>query len=192
MKGKNPRLRDRSKVGSAPTIRSPASAGVAETLRSLLQSHGVRLSAPRSAVIRALVSRGESHPTAEEVFWEVRRRGQRIGIATVYNTLELLRGLGAVSELGFSAGPTRFDLNLAPHANLVCTNCGRISDYELGPLADWTRKLGARANFEVRRQRLDLYGLCSDCRSREVAHPEVAHPKSRTVPLDRDRSALRR
>ncbi len=141
------------------------SAHITDALLGLLRAHRVRASSQRTAVIRALVSQRESHPTAEQIFLEARRRGEGIGIATVYNTLELLRQLGAVSELGFSSGPTRFDLNLTPHANLVCTSCGRISDHPLGPLTDWVSELGQRADFEVRRQRLDLYGLCSRCRA---------------------------
>lgn len=152
---------------------------VADTLLDLLRSNRVRVSTQRSAVIHALVSQMESHPTAEDIFLGARRRGEPIGIATVYNTLEILRQLGAVSELGFSSGPTRFDLNLAPHANLVCTRCGRISDHPLGQMSDLARKLGKQVDFEVRRQRLDLYGLCSDCRARGVT-PLAGRPLAPT------------
>jgi Fur family peroxide stress response transcriptional regulator len=122
------------------------------------------VSSQRAEVIRALVKRSEHHPTAEDVFQEVRRGGGRIGLATVYNTLELLRRVGAVSELGFSSGPAHFDLNLTPHANLVCTECGRISDLPVAQLVGMARELGMRSRFEVHRQRLDLYGVCAACR----------------------------
>ena len=149
--------------GPAPSRQSSESAPDPETLFELLRSHKVRVSSRRAEIIRTLVRRSERHPTAEEVYQEVRQSGGRIGIATVYNTLELLRRVGAVSELGFSSGPARFDLNLTPHANLVCTECGKISDLPVGQLERMAKELGIRSHFEVHRQRLDLYGLCSEC-----------------------------
>ena len=136
-----------------------------ETLLRLLKEKNVRVSPQRSALIRALVGHKEEHPTAEDLFLDLRRRGEEVSLATVYNTLELLRQTGAVSELGFPSGPTRLDLNLTPHANLVCTACGRISDLPLDRLSEISQQIRGSSGFQVQRLRFDVYGLCSNCRA---------------------------
>ena len=69
------------------------------------------------------------HPTVAEVYDSVRREFPTIGLATVYNTLRSMTERGLVRELPFN-NATRFDVNLTPHANLVCTRCGAIEDSE--------------------------------------------------------------
>ena len=145
-----------------PSVPSPTPE--TEILLHLLHEKNVRISPQRSALIRALVGHKEEHPTAEDLFLDLRRRGEGVSLATVYNTLDLLRQTGAVSELGFSSGPTRFDLNLTPHANLVCTACGRISDLPLDRLSEISQQIRGSSGFQVQRLRFDVYGLCSTCR----------------------------
>lgn len=150
---------------SSRPFREPQAVLTKETLVKLLQSKKVRLSSRRLAIISALVALSPDHPTAEDLLQEVRRNGEKMGVATVYNTLALLLRHGVVTELGFPSGPSRFDLNLSPHANLVCTKCGRISDQPFDGLVEKSRKIGMRSKFEVQRLRLDLYGICADCRT---------------------------
>ena len=49
--------------------------------------------------------------------------------ATVYKTLDTLKGAGEVLELEFREGPNRYDANMpSAHPHVVCTGCGRIDD----------------------------------------------------------------
>ena len=48
--------------------------------------------------------------------------------ATVYNTLNVLKELGAIVEIGFGADHTRYDTDTMPHINLICLRCHEISD----------------------------------------------------------------
>jgi len=101
----------------------------------ILRQSGLRCTPQRVAILREVFSR--RHPTAYEVFESVRRHFPTIGLATVYNTLRTMTERGLVAELPFSS-EMRFDANMAPHANLVCRNCGRIEDVEFAR-STWTR-----------------------------------------------------
>lgn len=128
----------------------------------LLREAGLRSTPQRLAIVREVFSR--NHPTVGEIFETVRQQFPTIGLATVYNTLRTLTERGYVRELPFG-NATRFDVNLMPHANLVCTRCGRIEDSDACDdlIVEIRRRVETGAGFLPESQRIDVYGLCSIC-----------------------------
>jgi Fur family peroxide stress response transcriptional regulator len=129
---------------------------------SILRQAALRSTPQRLAIVREAFTR--HHPTVAEIYDAVRRDFPTIGLATVYNTLRTMTERGIVSELPF-ANVTRFDVSLRPHANLVCTRCGAIEDFEgcADLLTDIRKRTAAGSSFSPTSQRLDIYGLCSAC-----------------------------
>lgn len=132
------------------------------TATALLQGAGLRLTPQRLAIAREVIA--QDHPTAAEVYEAVRTRFPTMGLATVYATLHVMVEHRLLRPLAFE-NAVRFDANVAPHANLICTSCGHIADY--GGCDDVVRALSERAaadqGFELEAQRLDLYGRCATC-----------------------------
>jgi Fur family transcriptional regulator, peroxide stress response regulator len=129
----------------------------------VLRQAGLRVTPQRLAVAREVLNR--QHPTAAEVYEAVRSQFPTMGLATVYATLNTMSRVGLVKPLPF-ADAVRFDANVAPHANLICTQCQRIVDFEgcidlLAQLRDRTQE---GAGFSLDAERLDLYGTCANCR----------------------------
>ena len=63
----------------------------------------------------------DHHPTVGELHREVRRSFPRTSLATIYNTIELLKEAGQVLEIEFSGAPNRYDgrrPNPHPHLDL--------------------------------------------------------------------------
>lgn len=89
-----------------------------------------RRTAQRDAVQEAL--RLLDHPTADQVFAEVRKDAPRISLATVYRNLGQLVGAGlvAVREIG---GQKRYDMNVTPHVHVHDTTTDRLVDVPLTP-----------------------------------------------------------
>ena len=108
-----------------------------------------------------------------------------IGLATVYNTLRSMTERGLVRELPFN-NATRFDVNLTPHANLVCTRCGAIEDSEAcnDLLVQLQQRIGADAGFAPEPARRRLRHLRQMPR-RGVAgqpHPHAAPTEKESLP----------
>ncbi len=140
-----------------------AHAATSEPARVLRQA-GLRVTPQRLAVAREVMNR--QHPTAAEVYDAVHAQFPTMGLATVYATLNTMSRCGLVRPLPF-ADAVRFDANVSPHANLICTRCGQITDFEgcldlLGQLRDRTQQ---GAGFALDEERLDLYGTCGNCKS---------------------------
>ena len=128
----------------------------------ILRQAGLRPTPQRLAIVGEVLLR--HHPTVAEVYDSVRREFPTIGLATVYNTLRSMTERGLVRELPFN-NATRFDVNLTPHANLVCTRCGAIEDSEAcnDLLMQLQQRIAANAGFAPESQRVDVYGVCAKC-----------------------------
>jgi Fe2+ or Zn2+ uptake regulation protein len=135
----------------------------------LLRSRGLRTTRARRLILARLLDSND-HLSTEELQAALRRRGQVVSIATLYQNLRRLSDAGLLASFADSGGLVRFDANTAPHAHLVCTRCGRIADVGL---TDPTVKRLSEAlprpvrryrGWSVRDVRLEFSGLCPKCR----------------------------
>jgi Fur family peroxide stress response transcriptional regulator len=129
-----------------------------------LRSKGYKATPQRIAICRiALNSR--VHPSAQQVYDEVKKIHPTVSLATVYKTLKVLRDLDLVQEINFPKGQARFDSNMNPHINLICLKCGTITDIDDMAIKEITRKVTASIKFKPTGQRMDVYGICQKCSS---------------------------
>jgi Fur family ferric uptake transcriptional regulator len=119
---------------------------------------GVRATAQRLAVARAVEEAAGSF-TVAELHDRARRHEPRLGLATTYRTVELLRTSGAVHPLGEHAY-----VRCRPehHHHLVCTTCGGVEETELCA-APSESELRRRHGFRAETHELDIYGTCRRC-----------------------------
>ncbi|MBM4437961.1 MAG: transcriptional repressor [Actinobacteria bacterium] len=145
-------------------VRAAAEPRVAGMLGALRRSH-YRLTTQRRLVCEAL-SELAGHPTAYEVYARVTPRAPSLSLATVYATLRALTQTGAIFDLGSAGGgPARYEVNPEPHANFVCTVCGRVEDVFDVPVGELRDGVVRRGHL-VRGLRVVLYGTCATCQSR--------------------------
>jgi Fur family peroxide stress response transcriptional regulator len=127
-----------------------------------LRNKGFRVT-PQRLDISKIILRHKNHPSAEDIYDEVKRIHPALSLSTVYNTLNILDELDIIQELAFSDKPSRFDNNTEPHINMVCKNCGKIYDIRNKELKDIIQKLANRENFTLTGQRFDVFGICKSC-----------------------------
>ena len=131
--------------------------------KSLGRAGSRRLTPQRRAVLEA-VQQAPIHPDACWVYDQVRRRLPNISLGTVYRSLAVLEDAGVIQELPQAGGPTRYDANVEEHQHVVCSQCGRVADVEVGDLTAVRELVSRSAGFaEVVGERLEFYGRCSEC-----------------------------
>jgi Fur family transcriptional regulator, ferric uptake regulator len=132
-----------------------------------LQSAGLRKGQARLAVID-LLSRQPCALTAQEIEADLRRKGHRVGLATVYRTLELLADMKLVGRLEVGQGIARYE-PLTPggdhHHHLVCDHCGRVIPFDDAELERTIDRLTRKVRFEVAEHDVVLHGACRACRN---------------------------
>ena len=79
-------------------------------------------------VILGILSVHKDHPTAEELYNEVRGQLPRVSLGTVYRNLDLLARKGDVRRIDNGIGPSRFDPVTDNHPHFRCPGCNRVFD----------------------------------------------------------------
>ena len=92
-----------------------------------LQEHGIQPSAQRVAVARYVLDT-DSHPSAEQVWAEVRASFPMISRATVYNTLNLFVEKRLLRQLVLAEGRVVFDPKVEAHHHFIDVTSGSIYD----------------------------------------------------------------
>ena len=109
----------------------------------------------------------KAHPTAAELYQAVRKRLQKISLGTVYRNLEVLVGNKSIRKLDMSGSEARFDGEIKPHHHARCTKCGAIDDLFDLPQNIVPRRHMSLDDYDVHGYRIEFYGLCRKCKSRE-------------------------
>ena len=132
---------------------------------SRLKERGCRLTSHRLALLRLLAC-SEGHPSAAQLYERLRVQFSTVSLATIYKTLALLKDEGEVLEIDLRSD-SRYDGNKPyPHPHLVCTRCGQIMDAEqVLPLSSIDQQIAEKYGFQVVRQHLLFYGICSECQA---------------------------
>jgi Fur family peroxide stress response transcriptional regulator len=115
----------------------------------------------RMAILDALEN-NRSHPSAEELHREVQKNYPTITLATVYNTLEVLKKNGTVRELTIDPRRRRYDPDMGLHHHMLCRSCGSVADVH--KYFDLRLSEKERKGFDIENNHIDFYGTCPECR----------------------------
>jgi Fur family peroxide stress response transcriptional regulator len=135
------------------------------------RARGIPCTAQRRGTLEVLLSRAD-HPTADQIYEDVRRRLPSVSRMTIYRVLELLVGLGIVRKVSHPGSAVRYDPNLHPHHHLLCLRCDKLIDIEEGaldtlPAPPEARRLG----FEIDDHLVQFRGICAECQQKESRQP---------------------
>jgi len=121
-----------------------------------------RGSKQKEAILK-LVKGTTSHPTADWVYEQVRRKMPNISLGTVYRNLKLLQQEGKILELDLAGGLSRFDGNARSHPHFRCKQCGCIFDVDEPVDREIDERIAQKTGFNISYHRLEFRGLCKDC-----------------------------
>jgi Fur family peroxide stress response transcriptional regulator len=134
-------------------------------LQEQAAGRGLRMTPQRVVLLRVL-SQTRTHPTADELYRQVRRHLPSVSHATVYRNLQELVAARLIATLERAGAAVRYDANPDDHHHFVCSECGRVSDIYLKGVdyaIDSARSTGAPPRID--RAELQLHGVCARCNS---------------------------
>src|SRR5947208_12064612 len=128
------------------------------------QGGGARALTPQRRAVLQVVADSDEHLTAGEIYEAARRRLPSISYATVYNSLKYLKEAGLVNEISFGNGASRYDRETDRHDHALCTECGKLVDFDLTVTSELVRAAVRKTRFKPETIHLTLRGLCPDCK----------------------------
>jgi len=107
--------------------------------------------------------------SAQQIHAELQRRGEGVGLATVYRNLALLVELGELDVLQREDGESLYR-RCSPrhHHHLTCRSCGRTVEVAGTPVEEWARMMADDHGFTEVRHTVELLGLCPSCARAEL------------------------
>jgi Fur family transcriptional regulator, ferric uptake regulator len=124
----------------------------------------------RSAVAEVLADIDDFR-SAQQLHELLRDRGQGIGLATVYRTLQSLAEAGDVDVLRTAEGESVYRRceQRGHHHHLVCRSCGATVEIEGPGVEEWAAQVAAENGFVDIDHTIELVGTCSACAARSVS-----------------------
>lgn len=126
---------------------------------------GIAVRATRQrAAISALLENVDEFRSAQELHDELRRRGEGIGLTTVYRTLQAMATSGLVDTLRTDTGESVYRrCSQHHHHHLVCRDCGATVEVEGAAAEAWAAEVAAEHGFSDVSHTIEIFGTCSGC-----------------------------
>ena len=125
---------------------------------------GAIRSTRQRAAITALLDDIDDFRSAQELHDELRRRGEGIGLTTVYRTLQSMSAAGVVDTLRTDTGESVYRrCSSHHHHHLVCRRCGFTVEVEGAEAEVWAAEVAGTHGFSDVSHTIEVFGVCSDC-----------------------------
>lgn len=141
--------------------------GRGDVLRSILNQEGRRLTNQRRKILDLFETTFQGdHLSADEIFQQLSRRGEKISPSTIYRTLHVMVELGLLREVELAEGKKFYELSTPfanQHHHLVCVQCGAVNEFEDDRVTQASQQETTGRGFSLLNCQFTVYGICPQC-----------------------------
>jgi Fur family transcriptional regulator, ferric uptake regulator len=162
-----------------------------ELFYAYLRQNGLKKTHQKDLILETFLA-NEGHMSVEDVYALVKRRDKKVGIVTVFRTLKSLTACGIAKEIVLDDDLTRFEhcYRHPVHHHIICTKCQKVIEFVSPELEKVQESIVDRYKFQQRDQRIQLYGVCQDCREERKIQAEPKADTQKIFARDALRIAL--
>ena len=131
--------------------------------KSPFKDKKLRRSHPRLLIYQEL-SDAQMPLTPQEVYQRLLRKGKKIGLTSIYRSLELFESLGFVFKI-INGSNVKYKLCELEnhHHHIVCKACGNVVELNFCDISDWSKKVTESTGYQVVDHQLNFFGFCKTC-----------------------------
>jgi Fur family ferric uptake transcriptional regulator len=119
------------------------------------------------AEVLTLLAGTDDFRSAQDLHTALRLHGSRVGLTTVYRTLQVLADAGEVDTMRQASGELLYRrCSRTHHHHLVCRDCGSTVEVEGPAVEKWSDKVAAEYGYTDVSHTLEIFGTCADCATR--------------------------
>jgi Fur family ferric uptake transcriptional regulator len=134
-----------------------------QSLHQQLRRAGLRVTAPRLAVLAAVQGRGR-HLDVSEIAEAARTRLGTLSTQAVYDNLNALVDAGLVGRIQLAGQPARFEARVGDnHHHVVCRRCGATADVDCAVGSAPCLEPSQTHGFSIEEAAVTYWGICPDC-----------------------------
>ncbi|NNN21680.1 MAG: transcriptional repressor [Acidimicrobiales bacterium] len=115
--------------------------------------------------ITAVLDEFQEFKSAQEIYTELRNRGENVGLTTIYTQLRLMAESAEVDVFRSSAGETLYRKcgSGLHHHHLVCKKCGATIEIEGPEVENWATKVASKYGYSDITHTVEIVGICKIC-----------------------------
>jgi Fur family ferric uptake transcriptional regulator len=111
------------------------------------------------------LAKHKGHPSADELYFVIRKKLPQISLATVYRNLELLAEAGLINKIELTGKQKRFDGIMDQHLHIRCPDCEAIENILPDEMDEIDKTLSELVRkLKGEKYRLEIEGLCPRCK----------------------------
>lgn len=131
----------------------------------MMTEHPQRRTTRQRTAIGEFLAHAGDFRTAQQIHEQLRMGGDRVGLATVYRTLQSMAEGGEVDTVRTADGESAYRrcTTSGHHHHLVCRGCGRTEEIMAKAVEAWAATIAAQHGFTDVTHDVELYGLCASC-----------------------------
>lgn len=135
-----------------------------EYLIAKLRKRNFRMTPQRMALVR-MIAASDGHPSATQLYEQVKSDYPTMSPATVYKTINLFKEMGEVFEIDLKENSRYDGNNPHPHPHVICINCQKVMDGSDKPVNNLLDKIESDSGYKIVRHQIIFYGYCPDCQA---------------------------
>ncbi len=110
----------------------------------------------------------EKHVSVEDLYDISKERYAKVGYATVFRTVKLLKEGGIAQEVYLGDKRIRYEHKYGhqKHIHLICDKCSKIIDVVNEDIDDLENKISNENKFTSKSYRIDIFGTCDACKEK--------------------------
>ncbi|GIW48275.1 MAG: transcriptional repressor [Deltaproteobacteria bacterium] len=133
-------------------------------VKTFFHARGFKCTPQRLAVLSVLKN-SPKHLSISEIHSRVREFLPKVGLATIYRTLETLEELGLVVKVHLEDGCHSYTVVSREHGHpMVCVGCNRVFEFRECPIDKMSKRLSRKTGFVIETHFLQFLGKCQDCK----------------------------
>jgi Fur family transcriptional regulator, ferric uptake regulator len=124
----------------------------------------VTRSTKQKTIVQAILAKLEKFQSAQDIHSLITKSGEKVGLATVYRTLQNMAEAGSVDVVAGPEGEALYKAcSTEHHHHLLCIKCGKTTEFNSPEIEKLAEQIAKKYKYSKTNHTIEISGHCKDC-----------------------------